>query len=190
MKNNRVFVFIDASNLWNAQKTRGQMIDFAQLKSHLAQKFNAKNSLKIYYYTAYPAEGTRGYSTAPKHRFFRFLEKDLGFIVRKKPLKQIHNTANGTNEVYEKGNMDVEMTIDVVNQVNNYDTVIFFSGDSDFLALVSFARRRGKLAYVVSSKNNVSKEMRTGSNGYFDILDFPETIWRDNKLAYRNQRAK
>jgi uncharacterized LabA/DUF88 family protein len=81
--------------------------------------------------------------------------------------------------IEEKGNMDVEMAIDVVNQVNRYDEAILFSGDSDFLSLVRFARNKGKKVYIYSSRNNVSSELRTGADGYTDVLNIQEDIWRN-----------
>jgi len=45
-------------------------------------------STQVFYYTAYPAEGTRSYSLDGKHKFFTFLKKGLGFVVRKKELKR------------------------------------------------------------------------------------------------------
>ncbi len=181
-KLNTVYVFIDASNLWQAQKVKGSMFDFEKLKMFLVAEFIA-SEIKIFYYTAYPAEGTREYSLEGKHKFFTYLKKGLGFVVVKKELKRIviHNDEVG-DSVQEKGNMDVEMTIDVVHNVSRYDTVIFFSGDSDFLPLVTYLKNIGKKVYIFSSKNNVSQELRTGGNGYFDVLDIKEDIWgRDLK---------
>ena len=60
---------------------------------------------------------------------------------------------------------------------NSYDTAIFFSGDSDFLALVTYLRNGGKRVYVFSSKNNISHELKTGADGYTDILAITEDIW-------------
>jgi len=87
---------------------------------------------------------------------------------------------------HEKGNMDVEITIDAIHHINKYDTAVFFSGDSDFLALIKYIRNGGKKIYVFSSKNNISEELRTGSDGYTDILSVNDDIWgRD--LKYRKE---
>jgi uncharacterized LabA/DUF88 family protein len=144
------------------------------------------DNLVVYYYTSYPEEGTRPYSTAPKHSFFTFLEKSVGFVVRKKPLKIIHKIEGQTDTPFEKGNMDVEIAIDAVNRIKDYDIAVFFSGDSDFLALVNFIRNQQKRVYVFSSKNNVSREMRTGSDGYIDLLRITNDIWR-NPLKRRKR---
>lgn len=173
----RVYVFIDASNLWAVQKAKGQLFDLAKLKDYLKDKHKASD-IRVYYYDAYPDQKTREYSVEGKFKFYVYLEKALKFIVRKKPLKQIRITTEDRVIVEEKGNMDVEMAIDVVNQINNYDEAIFFSGDSDFLALIRFARNKGKKVYVYSSRNNVSTELRTGADGYTDVLSIDKDIWR------------
>ncbi len=181
-KSNRVYVFIDASNLWQAQKAKGKMFDYEKLKMFLEAEFDALE-IKVFYYTAYPALGTRSYSLEGKHKFFTYLKKGLGFEVVKKELKRItiHNDVLG-DLIQEKGNMDVEMTIHAVHHVSKYDTAVFFTGDSDFLALVTYLKNIGKKVYIFSSKNNVSQELRTGGNGYFDVLDIEEDIWgRDLK---------
>lgn len=172
----RLAVFMDASNLWAVQKAKGRMFDLAKLKKYLIETHEA-SSIKIYYYDAYPLPATRDHDVSGKHRFYVYLEKALKFIVRKKPLKQIRvETACGI-AIEEKGNMDVELSIDVVNQIKHYDEAIFFTGDSDFLALIRFMHSRKKKVYVYSSRNNISIELRTGGDGYRDILKITEDIW-------------
>lgn len=175
-KGNIVYVFIDASNLWEAQKSKGRFFDYEKLKVFIKQKFEC-SFIKFFYYTAYPAEGTRDYSLDGKHKFYTFLEKGLGFVVRKKKLKRISVITKEGQSIEEKGNMDVEITIDAIHNIGKYDTTILFSGDSDFLALVAYLRRKDKKVYIFSSKDNISEELRTGGDGYFDVLRIEENIW-------------
>ncbi|OGH79215.1 MAG: hypothetical protein A2469_04225 [Candidatus Magasanikbacteria bacterium RIFOXYC2_FULL_40_16] len=176
-----VYVFIDASNLWQAQKVKGKMLDYQKLKIFLKEKFDAVN-IQIFYYTAYPAEGTRDYALDGKHKFFTYLKKGLGFIVRKKELKRITTHSEDGDLVQEKGNMDVEMTIDAIHYIKKYSIAVLFTGDSDFLALVTYLRNGGKKTFIFSSKNNISQELRTGGDGYEDILSLEGDIWgRDLK---------
>ena len=173
---NTVYIFIDASNLWEAQKARGRLFDYEKLKKYLKEKFNA-SIIKIFYYSAYPAEGTRDYSLDGRHKFFTFLKKGLGFVVRKKELKRISVVTLDGQSIEEKGNMDVEITIDVLHHIKKYNIAIFFTGDSDFLALVSYLRSGGKKVFIFSSRNNVSEELRTGADGYTDVLLVEDDIW-------------
>ncbi len=181
-----VYVFIDASNLWEAQKAKGKFFDYEKLRKFLKSKFHA-SSVEVFYYTAYPAEGTRDYSLDGKHKFFTFLKKGLGIVVRKKELKRINVVTEDGGSIEEKGNMDVEITIDAMHHIKKYDTAVFFSGDSDFLALVSYLRRNGKQVYIFSSKNNISEELRTGGNRYFDVLELEDDIW-GKELRHRAEK--
>ena len=97
--------------------------------------------------------------------------------MRKKELKRIAVIGEQGEAFQEKGNMDVEMTIDAIHHSKKFNVAVLFSGDSDFLALVTYLRNKGKKVYVFSSKNNISQELRTGSDGYVDILTVEEDIW-------------
>jgi uncharacterized LabA/DUF88 family protein len=182
-----VYVFIDASNLWQAMKAKGRFLDFEKVGQFIQKKFKARK-IKTFYYTAYPAEGTRNYSLDSKHKFFTFLKKGLGFVVRKKELKRINVLTTAGESIEEKGNMDVEMTIDSIHHLLKYDLAVFFTGDSDFLALVNYLRNHGKQVFIYSSKNNISQELRTGADGYTDILNVEE-IW-GRELKHRAELDK
>lgn len=180
-----VYVFIDASNLWQAQKAKGKFLDYEKLKLYLKEKCSAQD-ISIYYYTAYPKEGTRDYSLDGKHKFLTYLKKGLGVIVRKKELKRIHTQSEGGDYITEKGNMDVEITIDAVHTVQKYDIAVLFTGDSDFLSLIKYIKSRDKKVYIYSSYNNISSELRTMAHEYIDILDLDYDIW-GRKLEHRKK---
>lgn len=183
-----VHAYVDAANLWEAQKAKGRHFDLEKLTNYLKTRYKADDIL-VHYYTAYPAAGTRDYDTTGKHRFYTYLKKGLGFVVRKKELKRIVSSdSTHADGFIEKGNMDVELTIDAVNNVSKFSTAILFTGDSDFLGLVRFLRARSKKVYIFSSRNNISSELRTGADGYTDLLNITEDIWRDN-ITYRGQNT-
>jgi len=53
------------------------------------------------------------------------------------------------------------------------------------LALVNYLKNRGKKVYIFSSKDNISHELKTGGNGYFDLKDINE-IW-GKELKHRSK---
>lgn len=184
---NVIYVFIDASNLWEAIKAKGRFLDFEKATGHIKKKFSG-TTIKAFYYTAYPAEGTRSYNLDGKHKFLTFLKKGLGFAVIKKELKRISIVNENGESIEEKGNMDVEITIDALHHFKKYDTAVFFTGDSDFLALVTYLKNYGKKVFIFSSENNVSQELRTGADGYIDVLGI-EDIW-GKELKHRAELEK
>ena len=186
-KVDKLYVFIDSSNLWAAQKSKGKLFDYQKLVKYIKEKFNP-SELKIFYYAAYPADGTRNYSLDNRHKFFTYLKKGLGFTVRKKVLKRIKIIDEELGEgIKEKGDMDVEITVDAMHHKDKYTTAIFFTGDSDFLALINYLKNAKKKIYVFSSKNNISEELRTSANGYCDVITIND-IW--GKKIKRRQQNK
>jgi len=101
----------------------------------------------------------------------------LKFTVRKKELKRINVITPEGELIEEKGNMDVEITIDALHHIQKYNIAVLFTGDSDFLALVTYLHARDKKVYIFSSKNNISEELRTGGDGYCDVLTIKDDIW-------------
>lgn len=183
--NNVVYVFIDAANVWNVVKSAKKFVEYKNLKNYFKKNFNASN-VEIFYYDAYPKDGTRNYDLNGKHRFFTYLKKGLGFTVRKKELKRISVISENGESIIEKGNMDVEMTIDIIHNMSKYNIAVLFSGDADFLALISYIRNGGKKVYIYSSKNNISRELKTGGDSYCDIKDIGE-FW-GKKLKHRAKK--
>lgn len=184
-----VYVFIDASNLWAAQKSKKKLLDYSKLQDFIFQSYFC-STVKIFYYDAYPADGTRMYSTDGKHKLYTFLKKGLHFTVITKKLKRIRVFTDKGEAIIEKGNMDVEITIDALHHLMKYSAAVFFTGDSDFLALVSYIRNHGKKVYIFSSKNNVSEELRTGADGYTDILEIEEMWGKELKRRADLERPK
>lgn len=115
------------------------------------------------------------------------MKKGLDFVVRKKELKRILVHNGECDLIKEKGNMDVEMTIDAIHFKKEYNEAILFTGDSDFLALINYLKNADKKVYIYSSDNNISNELRTGGDGYFDVLKIEDDIW-GHDLRYRNQK--
>jgi len=181
-----MYVFIDASNIWQAQKAKGMFFDYEKLKKHLKKKYSV-DRLEFFYYTAYPAQGTRDYNLNGKHKFYTYLKKGLNFTVRKKELKRINILTREGDAIKEKGDMDVELTIDAIHYRDKYDAAILFTGDSDFLALVRYIRNSNKKVYIYSSRNNISQELKTGSDGYIDVLRIEDNIW-GRTLEYRKEK--
>ena len=196
----RIAVFIDAANLWSSYKSMEKMLELKKLASFLAKKFNA-DIFRIFYYVAYPKEGTREKDKIVRlHKFLFFLEKGLKFVVIKKPLKTILLRNKDGNviideetkepQTVEKGNLDVEIAMDVMKFSTAFEIGIFFTGDSDFLPLISHLRnlKSSKKVYIFSTKDCVSEELKNGVDGYFDLSDCPEI--HQCKLLNEEDRKK
>ncbi|MEA3398163.1 MAG: NYN domain-containing protein [Patescibacteria group bacterium] len=147
----RVSIFIDASNVYYSQKRLKWRLDFGKLINFFEDQTDLCG---IYYYTG------RDKKSEKQTKFIKFLEK-TGYIVRSKKIKFIKNnkTKNSGNGFF-KGNLDVELTIDVLETKENYDTLILISGDSDFEPLLKLMKRKYyKKCLVMATKHNISIEL-------------------------------
>ena len=68
-----------------------------------------------------------------------------------------------------KANFDVEITLDILKMIEKFDTLVLFSGDSDFDYLIRRLRAKEKKVVVISTKYHISKELIKNSNKYIDI---------------------
>ena len=159
----KVAVFIDAANIIHCYKDTGWKIDLKKLKKY----FEAKCALVgIYYYSAYFEESTSQQS------FFEMLSRK-GYVLRIKKIRKIMN-ADGT--ITLKGNCDTDIVVDAVSRMNDFDTAVVMSGDSDFVSLVNLLRGNGKKVVIVSTRWHVAKDLIHAANHYFDINKFRK-VW-------------
>ena len=126
----------------------GWRIDFLKLKKYLECCVGLG---KIYYYTAYDPD----YSQQCK--FLDFLEI-IGYIVRKKKVKFIKDKEMEEGG-FHKGNLDVELTMDAMENRNDFQSFVLFSGDSDFEALLKHMRAYRKNCLVISTRGHISLEL-------------------------------
>lgn len=158
-KRTRVALFIDGGNLYYATKNLGFKVDFLRLKEYFVP--NEMTLFKAFYYSAYdPSEGF----------IIRIIDwlKYNGFTVVTKEVKKIADS-------FLKGNMDVELAIDMLLTMNHYDMAILFSGDGDFTRCVSELQQRKKYVQVVSTEKTdpplVAHELKTQADDFIELAD-------------------
>ncbi|HEU4549757.1 MAG TPA: NYN domain-containing protein, partial [Rhizomicrobium sp.] len=82
-----------------------------------------------------------------------------------------------------KGNMDIELAIDVLEMAPSVDHVVIFSGDGDFRRLVETVQRKGKRVSVVStirtSPPMVADELRRQADNFIELDDLKVQIARE-----------
>jgi len=98
----------------------------------------------------------------------RFLEKIKPFVrVKNKELKYI--SVGG--QLLKKGNMDVEIVLDVVRTIENLDAIIIMSGDSDFLELKNYViRDKNKNIMFFGYEKNMGWELRQCRHIYLERI--------------------
>ena len=158
----RAKVYIDGANVFYTQRKMGWSIDWEKVKNLVLQEFDV---LEFRYYTGLK----KGDQRMPS--YLRYLDK-IGFTTVTKPLKKIaidkdhpHWQLYGYTLVY-KANFDVEMTADILLERGDLDSVILFSGDSDFADLAEHLRDLGKSLVVFASRKTLSWELKLACQEY------------------------
>lgn len=154
-------VFIEGSNVYFAQKKMGAWLDWVKVKQHL----NIHHEIiELRYYAGRRQQDTQ---------VDRFLKKlrTIGFTVVTKTVKTIVDEGGRT---IEKANFDVEMTMDILHSLSSIDTVVLFSGDSDFAPLVKAIRSQRKEVVIFSSRKTLSWELKLCAHNYFFFEDLSQ----------------
>jgi uncharacterized LabA/DUF88 family protein len=160
----RTALFIDGANLYAATRSLGVDIDYRRLLDY----FSSKTTLvRAYYYSALLE--TEEYS--PLKPLTDWLAYN-GYTLVTKPAKEFTD-AMGRRRI--KGNMDIELAIDMLELSPRLDHAILFSGDSDFRRLVEAVQRRGVRVSVISSIKTsppmIADELRRQADQYIELAD-------------------
>lgn len=167
----RIALFIDGSNLYAAARSLNFDIDYKRL----LELFAAKGHLiRAFYYTALIED--QEYS--PIRPLIDWLDYN-GYAMVTKPTKEFTD-AYGRRKI--KGNMDIELAIDVMEMAEHIDHVVLFSGDGDFRRLVEAVQRRGVRVTVVSTVRSqppmVADELRRQADNFIELQDLQSNIAR------------
>lgn len=181
----RIAIFIDAANLEHS--VRDMYVNPKDIPDNL-KHFNSDDlkwavdyqKFKDFFQTLGEISHLRFYTpdfkTENQAKFFYFLRKHLKYKIIAKPLKEYND--HTPERPHRKANFDVEISVDATFYLKDYETLILFSGDSDFEYLLKFLRGQDKIAIVFSRSGHVAKELPPAASHYFDIVDFRQEILR------------
>ena len=174
-------VFIDGMNLYSASKALEFNLDYRKI----LDLFNSRGRMiRAFYYTAIVEQegssssesGGPGYT--PIKPLVDWLEYN-GYTTRTKIAKD-HIDQNGRRRI--KGNMDIELAIDMLEISEHIDHAILFSGDGDFKKLVETVQRKGVRVTIISTLRSpspmVSDDLRRQADCFFDLIDLIPLISR------------
>ena len=167
----RLALFIDGANLYAAARTLGFDIDYKRLLDEFIKKGTL---VRAYYYTAVFED--QEYS--PIRPLVDWLDYN-GYTLVTKPTKEFTD-ASGRRKI--KGNMDIELAVDMMEMLEHLDHVVLFSGDGDFRRLAEAAQRKGTRVTVVSTVRSkppmVADELRRQADYFVDLCDLQSEIER------------
>lgn len=167
----RIALFIDGANLYASARALGFDIDY----KNLLKEFTSQGRLvRAFYYTALMEE--QEYS--PIRPLVDWLDYN-GFTMVTKPTKEF---TDSTGRRKLKGNMDIELAIDMMELSSHIDHAVLFSGDGDFRRLVEAIQRKGVRVTVASTvKSNppmIADELRRQADFFIELQNLQKKIGR------------
>ncbi len=175
----RIFAFVDfgnvrpwAKDMWTEENKFRFCVEIDIKKIYeICSWVNAKKSFFYYGYFPQDETGENRSEKTKKHNnsIFRIDKaRKCGFEVKTKEIKMIpHYDEDGKfRGKFPKCNFDVEMTMDMIMNLDEYDTVMLFSGDSDFGGLLKHLKSCGKKIVVVCTRNRMSSELEEVANKF------------------------
>ena len=171
----RSALFIDGSNFHATAKLLNVDIDYLKLLHF----FRSRSTLiRAYYYTALPHDG----EVAPIRRLADWLDYN-GYTMISKQTRDFYDNETGSKRT--KGNMDMELALDMLKLAPHIDHAVLFSGDGDFVRLIEEMQNRGLRVTVVSSAKTkpaiLADVLRRQTDDFIELNDVRELIGRPSR---------
>jgi uncharacterized LabA/DUF88 family protein len=168
----KIAVFIDGSNLYAAARGLDFDLDYKKLLTWSAE---SGRLVRAFYYTALLEDA----EYSPLRPLIDWLDYN-GYTMVTKPTKEFVDS-QGRRKI--KGNMDIEIAVDMMEMADHVDHIILFSGDGDFRRLIEAVQRKGVRVTVVSTVQSnppmVADELRRQADYFLDLSDLRGNIGRE-----------
>ncbi len=199
-RNSKIIAFIDYANMKAWAKSLNYFVDLSILYKALSNV--GISQIRLYYGTDARNEKSKlfldklsniGYGVITKTvQYFRISLSDLlnkphnkrwvealPKKLKESMLSEAKKLDNAGIGLFEpKANFDVEITLDALRYIDNFDHVVLFSGDGDFVPLLEYLRFLSKKTTILSGKRYLSGELRQKVNTFAyleqlnDIISF------------------
>jgi uncharacterized LabA/DUF88 family protein len=167
----RVVILIDGANLYSAAKALAFDMDYRKLLDEFSQHGRL---IRATYYTALIEDQ----DFSPIRPLVDWLDYN-GYSLVTKPAKE-YTDASGRRRF--KGDMDVEIAVDLMQAATFADHAFLFSGDGDFLPAIEAVQRKGMRVSVVSTiKSNppmAADDLRRTADNFVDLTDLAALVGR------------
>ena len=172
--NERIAIFVDGANFHSTIKSLDFDIDYKRMLELFKEKGRMTSAR---YYTAL-LEHDDYSAIRPLIDWLSY----NGYQVITKPAKS-YTDRDGRNRI--KGNMDIELALDMVELAGHVDHILLCSGDGDFRAAVEACQRKGTRVSVISSMKTkpamLADELRRQANDFIEVSDMGKLIGRPRR---------
>jgi len=150
----RVGIFVDIQNVYyGAKDSFNGKVDFQKLLNNVLKK---RKLVKANVYLI---------DSKVNNRKFMDCLNLLGYTIR---IKNLKIRGDGSS----KGNSDIEMAIDVLNECDKIDTAALITGDGDFVPLVEYLKSKNIRVEVYSFskyKNSTAYDLKECADYFYEI---------------------
>jgi uncharacterized LabA/DUF88 family protein len=161
-QDDRTALFIDGANLYSAARGLNFDIDYKKL---LTVFHKGTRLIRAFYYTALLDDA----EYSPIKPLVDWLDYN-GYTMVTKPAKTFTD-AMGRQRI--KGNMDIELAIDMLELAPYMSHAVLFSGDGDFRKLVEAVQRKGIRVTVISTMRSsppmIADDLRRQADQFVDL---------------------
>ena len=172
----RLALFIDGPNMYAAAKALGLEMDYRKL----LEEFRKRGVLvRAHYYTAI-LENDDYSAIRPLVDWLDY----NGFTVFTKPSREFTDS-QGRRRV--RGDMDIEITVGLLEAAGYCDHIVLMSGDGDFRAAVEAVQRKGVRVTIISTIRShppmASDELRRQADNFIDLADVADLVARPARIS-------
>lgn len=163
-KRERTIVVVDYGNVEKWKQNLGWKVGIKELGDLVKKLSYGKKFLRRFYYGSDYGKDEQSTTLSlwskavfEKARMNRFEEIT-------KRVKYIHNQNNKTG-FEKKCDLDVEITIDLIREKDNYDTIVLFSGDGDLMCAIKYLKEEHKKSCIVfGARGHIGREVFDAKN--------------------------
>ena len=172
-KDDRTALFIDGPNFFGTSRGLDMDVDYRKLLDYFRDRCRL---IRAHYYTPiYPNQ-----EDSPLRAITNWLDYNGYQVIAKRPREYFNE---GRRKV--KNDMEIELVVDILESSEHLDHIVLFSGNGDYLRMVTALQRRGKIVSIVSTLQTetpmVSDELRRHADNFIELEGLREHIHREWK---------
>jgi uncharacterized LabA/DUF88 family protein len=158
-KRERTIVIVDFGNVEKWKHGLGWRVGIRELAALVKHFTSGHRFLRRFYYGADYGPNERSTDLIEWSGYILRTAASNGFAVIDKRVKYIHSQDN-VHGFEKKCDLDVEMTVDLIRERDNYDDIVLFSGDGDLMTAIRYLHDQyQKRATVMSARGHIGREV-------------------------------
>lgn len=163
-------ILVDGANIGTTTSELNFEIDYKKLYNLFRKRCNAYT---VWYFNGYNEDEDQN---GPTQKKLTWMDHNNIRVVSK-PIKRIM-TQSG--KIFNKANMDVEITITALEHCRHARHIILMTGDGDFRYLVETLQRRDIIVTVISTESpevtGLSYDLRKQADNFIDLVAIRDHI--------------